>query len=121
MPMPLSAMVSVPVAASGVMRIARRLSSPRSAGLRDRLVAQPVAGVGRVRDQLAQEDVRLGVDRVHHEPQKLGHLGLERVGLGSLGGRRIGGHGLTRCRKKIARHICADGRVVQLFQARRRA
>jgi hypothetical protein len=32
MPMPLSEMVSVPAAASGVMRIARRLSSPSSSG-----------------------------------------------------------------------------------------
>ena len=52
--------------------------------LGDGFVAQLVAGVGRVRDQLAQEDVALRVDRVHHEAQQLGHLGLEGMGFGNL-------------------------------------
>ncbi len=56
---------------------------------RDRLIAQLVAGVRRVRDQLAQEDVGLGIDRMHHQVQKFGNLGLERLGDG-------GGIGLSR-------------------------
>jgi hypothetical protein len=44
----------------------------------DRFIAELVAGVGRVRNQLAEEDVGLGIDRMHHQVQKLGDLGLER-------------------------------------------
>ena len=62
-------------------------------GLGDRLVTELVAGVGRVRDQLAQEDVALGVDRVHHHVEQVGDFGLEGVGLGAV--RRIV-HGNTR-------------------------
>ena len=82
MPMPVSAMVSVPASASGLMRIASgRLADQVRLG--DRLVAQLVAGVGGVGDQLAQEHVGLGIDRVHHQAQQLRHLGLERVGFGN--------------------------------------
>ena len=76
MPMPLSAMVSVPAVLSGVMRIASGVVA-HQLGPGDRLVAQPVARVGRVGNQLAQEDVGLGIDRMHHQPQQLGDLGLE--------------------------------------------
>ena len=76
MPMPLSAMVSVPASLSGVMRIASGVLA-QELGLGDRLVAQPVAGVRRVGDQLAQEDIGLGIDRMHHQPQQLGDLGLK--------------------------------------------
>ncbi len=48
----------------------------------DRLVAQPVASVGGVGDQLAQEHVGLGIDRVHHQPQELGNLSLKRKAVG---------------------------------------
>ena len=48
----------------------------------DRLVAQLLAGVGGVRDQLAQEDVLVRIDRVHHQVQQLGDIGLERAALG---------------------------------------
>jgi uncharacterized protein YciI len=58
--------------------------------LGDGLVAQPVAGVRAIRDQLAQEDVALRIDRMHHQAQQLGHLGLEGVGLG--GAFSCGGH-----------------------------
>jgi hypothetical protein len=51
-----------------------------------RLIAQLVAGVRCVRNQLAQEDVGLRIDRVHHQVQKLGNLGLERLGFGGSGG-----------------------------------
>lgn len=43
----------------------------------DRLVAQLVAGVRGVGDELAQEDVGLRIDGMNHEVQKLGNLGLE--------------------------------------------
>ena len=45
--------------------------------LGDRLVAQLLAGIGGVRDQLAQEDVLVGIDRMHHQVQQLGDVGLE--------------------------------------------
>ena len=83
MPMPVSATVSVPAAVSGVMRIASAPPSASSVGLGDRLVAQPVAGVGGVGNQLAQENVGLGIDRMHHQAQQLGHFGLKRMGLGN--------------------------------------
>ena len=50
--------------------------------LGDRLVAQLVAGVGGVGDQLAQEDLGLGIDRMNHQVQEFGDLRLEDVGLG---------------------------------------
>ena len=43
----------------------------------DRLVAQLLAGIGGVGDQLAQEDVPVGIDRVHHHVEQLGDVGLE--------------------------------------------
>ena len=64
---------------------------------RDRLVAQLVAGVRGIGDQLAQEDVALGVNGVHHQPQQLGNLGLERVRLGGALG--IAAHGACSYRR----------------------
>ncbi len=55
-------------------------------GGRDRLVAQLVERIGGVGDELPQEHIAVGIDRVHHEMQELGHLGLEQMGLGSAGG-----------------------------------
>jgi hypothetical protein len=46
-------------------------------GVGDRLVAQPVAGIRGVGNQLAQENIGLGIDRMHHQPQKFGDLSLE--------------------------------------------
>ena len=60
--------------------------------LGDRLIAQLVEGVRRVGDQFAQEHVAVGIDRVHHELQELGHLGLEFVSLAA--GCRSGVFGL---------------------------
>jgi hypothetical protein len=57
----------------------------------DRLITQLVAGVGRVGDQLAQEDVGFRIDRMHHQVQQLGNFGLERLGFGGSGGRRHAG------------------------------
>src|SRR5262249_34047594 len=45
----------------------------------DRLVAQPLASIGGVCDQLAQKYRFIGVDRVHHQVQKLGDVRLERT------------------------------------------
>ncbi len=68
----------------------------RQFGLGDRLVAQPVEGIGGVGDQLAQKNVGLGIDRVHHHAQQFGHLGLELVGFGRL-----------RClHASVAHHVC---------------
>ena len=44
---------------------------------RDGLVAEPVASVGRVGNELAQEDVGFRVDRMHHQPKQFGDLSLE--------------------------------------------
>ena len=46
-------------------------------GLSDRLVAQPLAGVGRIRDQFAQKHRLLGIDRVHNQLQQLGDIRFE--------------------------------------------
>ena len=46
-------------------------------GLGDRFVAQPVAGVGRVRDQLAQENPLLAVERVRHDSEQSGDFRLK--------------------------------------------
>jgi hypothetical protein len=50
-------------------------------GVVERLKAQLVAGVGRVGDQLAQEDFLVGVQRVGDEVQQLLDFGLEGKGL----------------------------------------
>ena len=60
-------------------------------GRGDRLIAQLVAGVRRVRNQFAQENVGFRIDRMHHQVQELGDLGLERLGFGGSGG---GHHGV---------------------------
>ena len=57
-------------------RVARQLR------IGHRLVAELLAGVGAVRDQLAQENVAVGIDRMHHEVQKPGNVGLEFVVFG---------------------------------------
>ena len=56
-------------------------------GLAQRLVAELVAGVGRVADQLAQEDLALLVERVDDQIEHTADIGLERLhGLGHGGG-----------------------------------
>jgi hypothetical protein len=55
---------------------------PEQRGLGDRLVAQLLAGVGGIRDQLAQEYVPVGIDRVHHHVQEAGDVGFEAAMLG---------------------------------------
>ena len=51
-------------------------------GRGDRLVAQLVAGIRGVRNQFAQENIGFRIDRVHHQVQQFGNLGLERLGNG---------------------------------------
>ncbi len=51
------------------------------------LVARLVDGVGGVGDQLAQEDLLVGIERMDHQVEDLVHLGLERM--------FVHGHGLT--------------------------
>ena len=59
-----------------------------------RLEAQLVAGVGGVRDQLAQEDLLVAVQGVDHQVQQLLDLGLEAEGF--LGGGGVGHESLLR-------------------------
>lgn len=50
-------------------------------GLGDRLIAQFVERIGGIGDELAQEDVAVGIDRMHHEMQELGDFRLEIMGV----------------------------------------
>ena len=77
MPMPLS--LTVIVRASLSKRDADREVGVAlvELGMRERLEAQLVGGVRGVGDELAQEDLRVAVQRVDHEVQQLLHLGLE--------------------------------------------
>ena len=54
--------------------------------LGDRLVAQLLAGVGGVGDELAHEDVAVRIDRMDHQLQEARDVGLETLGLGLLAG-----------------------------------
>jgi hypothetical protein len=99
-PMPLSVMVSVRAALS------KTRARPARAGLRtgrvvERLETQLVAGVGRVRDQLAQEDFLVGIQRVRDEVQQLRDFGLE----GEFG--RPDGRAMTRCQLSQVRPLSA--------------
>ena len=76
MPMPLSLTVNVPAALSGIS-VTASVSEPEERGVGEGLEAQLLAGVRGVRDQLAQEDLLVRVQRVNHEPQYLLGLGLE--------------------------------------------
>jgi hypothetical protein len=70
-------------------------------GGRDRLIAQLVAGIRRVRDQFAQENIGLRIDRMHHQVQQFGDLGLEWLGNGC--GIGIRGHDRSRFAVRDAR------------------
>jgi hypothetical protein len=81
MPMPLSLIVIVLACSSKLMRTSRFGVVLEQLGLVERLEAQLVAGVGRVGDQLAQEDLLVRVQRVGDEVQDLLDFGLEGVGV----------------------------------------
>ena len=95
MPMPLSSTASSRLSASIAMRDARLRIVGEEGGRGDGLVAQPLAGVGGVGDELAEEDVLVGIDRVHHQVQQPRDVGFEdaafRLGIGGRGSRV--GHG----------------------------
>ena len=55
-------------------------------GVVERLESQLVAGVGCVADQLAREDVGVGIERMGDQVQQLCDLGLECMGMGTHGG-----------------------------------
>ena len=65
---------------SGVRVTAELGSSAIRLRLGERQIAQPVAGVGRVGDQLAQEDFLLAVERVGDDVQQAADLRLEGPG-----------------------------------------
>ena len=56
----------------------------------DRLVAQLLAGVGGVGDELADENVAVGIDRMDHQMQKPRNVGLEALRRCSFGRRGLG-------------------------------
>ena len=66
----------------------------------DGFVAQPLASIGGVRDQLTQKHRFLGIDRVHHQLQELGDVGLERAAFRSV----LLGHGLGHCLSHCLTH-----------------
>ena len=72
--------VSVPLSASASIQMASSASPASSSGLGERLEAQPVVGVGGVRDQLTQEDLPVAVQGMDHELQQLTDFGLETEG-----------------------------------------
>ena len=64
--------------------------------LGDRFVAQLLAGVGRVGDELADENLPVGIDRMDHEVQQARNVGLEALGRGFAGrGLGVGGQSRT--------------------------
>ena len=83
MPMPVSEIDRVLFVAVGLDADVR-LAARRQVGAGQPLEAELVDRVGRVRDQLAQEDVLVGVERMDHEVEQLLDLGLELVTLGGL-------------------------------------
>ena len=65
---------------------AERFAALDQLRLGDRLVAQLLAGVGGVGDELAHEDVAVRIDRMDHQLQEARDVGLETLGLGLLAG-----------------------------------
>ena len=58
-------------------RDAQRRVVSQQLGLRDRFVAQLFAGVGGIRDQFAEKDLFVGIDRVDDQVQQPGDIGIE--------------------------------------------
>ena len=88
MPTPLSEKAIVFASGSMAIWMRERFAGLDQFGLGDRLVAQLLAGVGGVRDELAHEDVAVRIDRMDHQVQEARDVGLETLGLGrrSAGG-----------------------------------
>ena len=89
--------------------------------LGDRFVAQLLAGVGRIGDELADENLPVGIDRMDHEMQQARNVGLEALRAGGFAGRGLGVGGqvnpLEECwtwksgRNGAAQPISGRGRV----------
>ena len=90
-------------------------------GLREREETQLVVGVRGVRDELAQEDLAVAVERVDHELQELTHLGLEAVLFGGGGSGRRVGHTKTPIGVHEAGFQGGGGARPQRFKGVRRA
>ena len=87
MPMPLSSMVSVRSSSSSLIEMRGLAHLLGHVVLREREEARLVERVGRVGDELAEEDLFVRVERVDDQREDLLHLGLEReFGGGVLGG-----------------------------------
>ena len=81
MPMPVSSMVRVPALGVGDDADLERGLLPEQLGLGHGAEAQLVQRVGRVGDQLAQEDLLVAIERVDDQVEQLIDLSLERMGL----------------------------------------
>ncbi len=95
MPMPLSLTLKVPALESGVS-VTDQLIAAQKVRLGDRLEAQFLAGIGGVRDQLAQENLLVRVQRMDDQAQHLLGFRLELLDLRLLRSRWFGfcRHGL---------------------------
>jgi hypothetical protein len=82
MPMPLSRTVSVRASLVGKDLDAKLGVVCCERGFRERREAKLVARVGRVRDQLAEKDFLVRIERMRDEMQDLGDFGLEGAGFG---------------------------------------
>ena len=88
------------------VRIDRDLDRERRAvldefGLGDRFVAQLLAGVGGVGDELADENLPVGIDRMDHEMQQARNVGLEALGLRL----RWSGSGRRRSKVNLSKNV----------------
>ena len=75
MPMPLSSTASVLRVLVEADRDLEGRGGERRIG--ERLVTQFLAGVGGVGEQLAQENIAVGIDRMHHQMEQPGDIGLK--------------------------------------------
>ena len=82
MPMPVSAMVRVLASSSTVMRIASSASASTHVVVGEHLELDAVERIGRIGNQLAQEDLAVCIERVGQDIQQLFDLGavFERFG-----------------------------------------
>src|SRR3954469_20092643 len=80
MPTPLSSTVSRRFSAS-IRSVRQGFGSPPSRAGLAIASKRSLAGIGGVGDQLAQENVPIRVDRVHHALKQLGDIGLETAAL----------------------------------------